>query len=161
MASLTKREKDQREEKLQKAITHYENSVLANIRHSAERFGVPYSTLRGRLAGAQNRVAGQLKAQALTDYEENSIVRWCAQLDEWGHPQRLAVVRSMAQASIVQRHEKDRQIGHHWLARFLKRHPELASHLSTRLDRQRALASDPVVIKDYFRKVNSLCIPIS
>jgi len=75
MASLTKREKDQREEKLQKAINHYENSVPANIRHSAERFGVPYSTLRGRLTGAQNRVAGQLKAQALTDYEENSIVR--------------------------------------------------------------------------------------
>jgi len=66
----------------------------------------------------------------------------------------------MAQA-IVQRREKYRQIGHHWLARFLKRHPELASRLSTRLDRQRALASDPVVIKDYFRKVNCLCIPIS
>jgi len=160
MASLTKREKYQWEEKLQKAINHYANSVLANIRHSAERFGVPYSTLRGRLSRAQNCVAGQLKAQALTDYEENSIVRWCAQLDQWGHPQRLAVVWSMAQA-IVQRSEKDRHIGHHWLARFLKRHPELASRLSTRLDRQQALASDPVVIKDYFRKVNCLCIPIS
>ena len=66
----------------------------------------------------------------------------------------------MAQA-IVQRGEKDRQIGHHWLVHVLKRHPELASRLSTRLDRQRALAGDPVVIKDYFRKVNSLCIPIS
>jgi len=160
MASLTKREKDQRQEKLQKAINHYENSLPANIRHSAECFGVAYSTLRGRLTGAQNRVACQLKAQALTDYEENSIVRWCAQLDKWGHPQRLAVVRSMAQA-IVQRREKDRQIGHNWLARFLKQHPELASRLSTWLDRQRALASDPVVIKDYFRKVNCLCIPIS
>jgi len=58
MAALTKREKDQWEEKLQKAINHYENSVPANIRHSAERFGVPYSTLWGRLTGAQNRVAG-------------------------------------------------------------------------------------------------------
>lgn len=155
MPSLTKGEKDYHEEQLQKAIVHYENSVPPNIRHSAERFAVPYSTLRGRLTGSQNCVAGQLKVQALTDYEENSIVRWCAQLDEWGHPQRLAVVRSMSQA-IVQRHEKDRHSGHHWLSCFLKRHPLLASRLSTRLDRQRALASDPAVIKDYFHKVNSL-----
>ena len=58
----------------------------------------------------------------------------------------------MAQA-IVQCQEKDHDIGHHWLSQFLKWHPELASRLSTRLNQQRALASNPVVIKDYFQKV--------
>ena len=100
--------------------------------------------------------------QVLSEYEEKSVVRWCGRLDEWGHPARLAVVKSMAEA-IIARREKDRSLGKHWITRFLSRHPDLAARLSSRLDRQRALASNPSVIKDYFNKVRLdnffKCIP--
>ena len=75
MPSLSKREKDMREESLQKAIHHYENSVPPNIWRSTECYSVPYSTLRGRLTGSQNWVKGQAKMQALTEVEEKAIVR--------------------------------------------------------------------------------------
>ena len=90
--------------------------------------------------------------QVLTEYEENSIVRWCERLDEWGHPARLAVVRNMALA-IVARRVNERILGKHWVSRFLNRQPKLASKLSTRLDRQRALANDPLILKDFYQKV--------
>jgi len=152
MPRTSQPKKGERERNIQSAINHYKNSDEASIRASAERFGVAYSTLRGRLTGVQDRVGGHRGLQALTKYEEKSIVRWCGRLDEWGHPPTLAIVRAMAQG-IVQRPEKERRLGKHWLGRFLGRHQELASRLCNRLDRQRAFASNPRVLQDFFKKV--------
>ena len=77
---------------------------------------------------------------------------WCERLDEWGHPAHLTVVKGMAQAMVARR-LKDRILGKHWMERFLWRHPCLVTRLGTRLDGQRALAGDPVVLKDDFNKV--------
>jgi len=63
MPSLTKREKDLREERLRNAILYYENSLTPNIRRAAERFSVPYSTLHGRLRGSGTRVQGQVNSR--------------------------------------------------------------------------------------------------
>jgi len=98
------------------------------------------------------REVGHHKLPVLTEYEECSIVRWCERLDEWGHPARLDLVTSMAQA-IVARRLKDHSLGKNWITRFLNRHPTLVTKLSTHLDCQRALASDLEVLKDYFNKV--------
>ena len=122
------------------------------MRASAEKFGIAYSTLGGRLKGRQSRVLGHLKMQVLTEFEEKSIARWCKRLDEWGHQPRLEVVKSMAEA-IVGRRETNRSLGKHWITRFLNRYPGLASKLRSRLDHQQAFASNPAVLKDYFRKV--------
>jgi len=144
--------KNEAEATLQKAINHYRHSDKPSICASAEKHGVAYSTLRGRLQGKVSREVGHLKLQVLTQYEEKSIVRWCECLDEWGHPAWMALVKSMAEA-IVARRIKDRALGKNWITRFLNRHPNLATKLSTHLDRQRALANDPVVFKDYLNKV--------
>jgi len=48
---------------------------------------------------------------------------------------------------------KHREVGIHWATRFLNRHPEFAAELCQRLDRQRANASDPAIIKDFFHRV--------
>ena len=64
----------------------------------------------------------------------------------------MALVKSMAEAIVAQRIE-DRALGKNWITRFRSRHPTLATKQSTRLNRQRALANDPVVFKDYFNKV--------
>ena len=98
------------------------------------------------------RDGGNRRMQVLTEYEENSIVRWCERLDEWGHPAQFAVVRNMAQAIVAQR-VNERTLGKHWVSRFLNRHPRLASKLSTQLDRQRALANNPLILKDFYQKV--------
>jgi len=52
--------------------------------------------------------------QVLSEYEEKSIAQWCERLDEWGHPSRLAMVKSMAEA-MVARQEKSHSLGKHWI----------------------------------------------
>jgi len=124
-----------------------------SLRFSAEKYGIAYSILRGRLKGTQPRETGHPHGQVLSEYEERSLVHWCEKLDEWGHPDRLAVVKGMAEA-IVARLVKERELGKNWISRFLRRHRGLATKLGTRLDRQSVLPSDPVVLKDYFKKVS-------
>lgn len=144
--------KDEKEALLQAAVKFYRESSEATIKGTAEKYGIAYSTLRGRLKGAVSRVSGHQRMQVLTPYEESSVVRWCERLDEWGHPAKMSVVKEMAQA-IVSRRVNHHVLGMRWISRFLSRHPQLSAKLSTRIDRQRALASDPRVLKDYFNNV--------
>jgi len=152
MPPIKKLPKDEKEALLQAAVKFYQETSEASIKGTAEKYGIAYSTLRGRLKGAVSRVSGHARMQVLTPYEENSVVRWCERLDEWGHPAKMSLVKEMAQA-IVSRRLNHHILGKHWMSRFLSRHPQLSAKLSTRIDRQRALASDPRVLKDYFNKV--------
>ncbi|RPA88947.1 hypothetical protein L873DRAFT_1577429, partial [Choiromyces venosus 120613-1] len=120
-----------------------------SIRSSAEKYGITYSTLCGGLNGQQSRVFGHLKMQELSKYEERSVARWCERLDEHEVEPTSLEVKSIAEA-IIAWWEKNQPLGKHWITHFLSHHPDLAVKLSSRLDGQQALASNPLVIKDYF-----------
>lgn len=152
MPRLKDRQQAEREKLILLAINHYNKSSKASLRISAETFGIAWTTLRDRLNGAQNRRDSHRQQQVLSDHEEQTIVDWCACMDDWGFPLRLALVHEMA-AYLVQKRNLGRKLGKRWLTRFLDRHPELASKFSMRLERQRAYAENPVVIQDYFKKV--------
>jgi len=152
MVPIEQLPKDQKEALLQATVKFYHESSEASIKGTAEKYGIAYSTLRGRLKRAVSRVSGHQRMQVLTPYEENSVVRWCERLDEWGHLGKMSVVKEMAQA-IVSRRVNHHVLRKHWISRFLSRHPQLSAKLSTRIDRERALASDPRVIKDYFNNL--------
>jgi len=149
MPLIKERKLDNKEANLQE---HYKYSEKPSIRATAEKFAIPFSTLQNRLSGTKTRVQGHVKLQVLTEYEERAIVRWCERLDEWAHPPRLAVVKSMAQG-LLRKRMRSQSLGKNWLTRFLNRHLVLASRFGTRLDRQRALASSPDIIRDFFQKV--------
>jgi hypothetical protein len=125
------------------------------MRASADTFGIPWTTLRDRLNGAQNRRDAHRSMQLLSEHEKTTIVRWCERMDDWGFPLRLSLVKEMA-PYLVKKREIGRRLRKHWLARFLQRNPELASKFSARLDKQRALISNKDLIRDYYKKVCAL-----
>lgn len=140
-----------REASIKQARDDYIHGREPSIRSAALTYGVPYGTLRGRLQGAQTRQEARIEQQVLTPQDEKAIVRFCKALDDLGHPLKLKMVKGFAMSLL---HPKQRrELGKHWLTRFLNRHPELAAKFSQRLDRQRANANDPAILKDYFRKV--------
>jgi hypothetical protein len=153
MTRLKGKQKKEREENIQLAIKHYRKCKTdSSIRLSAETYGIPYRTLRDRLAGAQNHRESHRHQQLLTEQEEKSIVRWILKMDDWGFPPRLAVVKEIA-AHLVSCRASGRKLGVHWMQMFLERNPEVATKLAVRLERQRAYADNPAIIKDYFKKV--------
>jgi len=145
-------QRSERESNIQLAMQAYRKSESSSMREMAEKYSVPYSTLRDRLNGAQDQKTSREPMQLFTKQEEKAIVRWCNRLDDWGFPPKLTMVKQMAE-HLIQQRVGQQKLGKHWLKRFLDRNPELASRFSSRLDRQRALASNPVVLRDYFKKV--------
>jgi len=141
----------ERENNLQNARKDYINGVEPSIRSAASTYGVPYGTLRDRLQGAQSRVEAHQSEQILSVEEEKSIVRFCEALDDLGHPLKGKMVKAFAMALLPP--ARRRQLGKHWLTRFLNRNPSLTSKFSQRLDRQRANANNPAILKDFYRKV--------
>jgi hypothetical protein len=154
MPRLKGKRLEERENAINQAILHYNDlsNSSKSMRVSAETFGIPYSTLRDRLNGAQTRQAAHRSQQLLTEYEESTIVKWCERMDDWGFPVRLGNLKEMA-AYLVGKREKGRTLGKNWLSRFLARNPQLSSKFSARLDRQRAVTNNPELLKDYFKKV--------
>lgn len=152
MPKHNRKQLEEREELIQQAILHYKGLIKPNMRISAETFSLPWTTLRDRLNGAPTRQKAHQSQQLLSDHEELTIVGWCESMDDWGFPLRLSLVTEMAGYPVSKR-ELGRKLGKHCLDRFLKRNPVLVSKFSTRLDRQRALAENPNLIKDYFWKV--------
>ncbi|CCX34403.1 Similar to conserved hypothetical protein [Penicillium marneffei ATCC 18224]; acc. no. XP_002144529 [Pyronema omphalodes CBS 100304] len=92
--------------------------------------------------------------QQLSDEEEKAIVRFCQHVDDLGHPLNLGTLKAFAIA--IQPPSKCREVRKHWITWFPDRHPELEFRCSQCLDRQRANANDPVLIKDYFQKLRKL-----
>jgi hypothetical protein len=144
----------EREKDLKEAQHAYLTGLEPSIRSAATTYGVPYGTLRGRLQGAQPRTEAHHNEQVLSVEEEKAIVRFCETLDDLGHPLRGSLVKAFAMALLP--NARRRQLGKHWLTRFLNRHPALISKFSQRHDRQRANANDPAILKDFFRKVGTL-----
>jgi hypothetical protein len=92
---------------------------------------------------------------------EIALENWCKQLDDWGFPPRMDLLKSMAQ--VLAKHRADQEndsklanLGKHWIANFLDRHPTLSAKYSMQLDRQRAMENNLQSLRDYFRKLHRL-----
>ena len=140
-----------RENEIREAKHAYCSSLEPSICTTASTYDIPYGTLRDRLRGAQPSSEAHEKEQLPTQEGEESIVRFCETLDELGYLLQVKMVKAFAM-SLLPPHWQ-RQIGKHWMTCFLNRHPPIAAKLSQCLDRQRANANDPAILKDFFHKV--------
>ena len=152
-AVKARKSKGEREDSIRRAKHAYLQGEVASIREAATAYDVPYSTLRDRLKGAQPRQIAHAKEQLLTPAAEEVLVRYIKLCDEWGHPLKVKYVKAYANSLLV---DSGRKVGQHWISRFLDRHSELASKFTQRLDRQRRNAESPGILKDHFRKVNTI-----
>ena len=138
------------EKSIRLAKRDFTNGIEPSIRSAALTYNIPYTTLRARLHGRQTRTEANRGFQLLSVQEEKAIVRFCETLDDWGHPVTIKILKQFAQSLLP----GQQGVGKHWTERFLKRNPALAAKFSHRLDRQRANANDPIILKDYFCKVS-------
>ena len=108
------------------------------------------------------RQQGHESQQHLSVEDEKAVVRWIERVDDMGFLIRLEMVRDMAREPL---RSKDKQVnqghvGEHWANRFLDRHPGIATKMASRLDTQKAVASNPTTVKVFIRLVQQtiLCI---
>ena len=86
---------------------------------------------------------------------EKALEEWVNTWDERGFPARLDLFKAVAAQLAESRAQEEgasspARLGSSWLGRFLDRHPIYSTKFAVNLDRQRALASNPTLIKDFF-----------
>ncbi|RAL60126.1 hypothetical protein DID88_000751 [Monilinia fructigena] len=148
------------EEKIQNAIIALQLKEFKSIRKAAEYFEVPKSTLIARVAGRKSRTQSHEMAQILSNAEENTLVRWVSRLTITGFPATPMLVKEMADeirlrrvqvaSSRIPTSTEILPIGHEWIYRFQKRHPELKTCYSRQLESNRAKEATPENIRAWF-----------
>jgi hypothetical protein len=89
-------------------------------REASQHWGVPKSTLQGRIHGCQDRQTAHMHQQLLAPAQENEIVAWCSEMEQRFLPVRLTHLRDYAKAILQEQAEPNSDIilGEHWEDRF-------------------------------------------
>jgi hypothetical protein len=130
------------------AISDLKNKRIPNIGQAAKIYNVPRTTLRDRLKGTQQRSQIRANSHKLTEYEEESLIKWILDLDKRGLPPRPSLVQDMANYLLLQ--HGNQQIGKNWVYKLVQRRPELKSRFSRRYNYERAKCEDRKIIQTYF-----------
>ena len=139
------------EERLQQALEQLSLDPTLRIPQAAGRYGVAERTLHNRKnKGRQSSQKAHLKECILNPAQEQALVKWACFQDDRGIPPRLDLLKDKAQA-ILQEIQPGQALGKRWMDRFIKRHSELQTRFSQRLERQRSVASNPRVLEHHFR----------
>ncbi|KAJ0122868.1 hypothetical protein HZ326_31548, partial [Fusarium oxysporum f. sp. albedinis] len=120
-----------------------------SLKTAAKKNGLPPSTLRGRLTGAQSRQVARQEQLRLTTDQEDDLERWILRQEKLGHAPTHAQVRTIVR-SVLARHGDHAPLGRKWTTRFVERHPALKTKLGRRTDWERVNAATPANIKRLF-----------
>jgi hypothetical protein len=90
------------EGKIQLAISDLKNGNISSIREAVRIYTIPRTTLQDRLKGTQYKSAKRANNHKLTEFEEESLVKWILDLCKRGLPPRPSMVRDMANILLAQ-----------------------------------------------------------
>ncbi|EED22381.1 conserved hypothetical protein [Talaromyces stipitatus ATCC 10500] len=117
-------------------------------------YDVPFTTLQRRLTGTQYRGEKRANGHILTQYEEESLLKWILDLDKRGLPPRPSLVQDMADLLLSQHGSK--HVSEKWVYRFVDRHPEVKLRFSRRYNYERAKCEDIKIIQEHFNRVREV-----
>ena len=164
------KEEKELEERYRKANEGLDSGEFTSLQKAADAYGLKKSSLAHRRNGRKSRKEAHVHHQLFTPAEESAMVKWILKLDDCGFPPRLDIVWDFLNKMALPRRAKEKEelvaagrneeaamlplgVGKHFITRFLNRHTILACKFTSRIDRQRAYASNPKIIKDHFRKL--------
>jgi hypothetical protein len=78
------------------AISDLQNQNISNIGQAAKIYNIPHTTLQRRLHGTQERSQTRTNRYKLSQFEEESLIKWILDLDKQGLPPQPTLVREIA-----------------------------------------------------------------
>ena len=151
-------------EDLRNAVEEVKSGTGVSIRGTAQKYGIPRSTLHDHISGRHEQV-GKGGPTVLTSTEEREIALTCMSLGEMG----FGLTRDLVEIVLFE-YIKEQQIpnpfpsgipGRDWWQRFMKRWPCLSERKPQHLSKSRAKASHPEIINGWFDRVEELARSVS
>jgi 4-hydroxybenzoate polyprenyltransferase len=119
------------------------------VRTAAGRHGIPVSTLRGRISGAQSHTESHEHFQKLSAEQEKHLATWIIAQDDLGFAPSHAQVIDFA-GRIARLNGNEEPIGVHWMDGFLRRNEGIKTLRGQRLDSARFNGATIENIKGFF-----------
>ncbi|KAJ3454118.1 hypothetical protein MRS44_018012 [Fusarium solani] len=124
-----------------------ENGLSQN--QAAQKNGVPPTTLSDRLRGLPSKSEVTQPAQLLSKSEESRLVIWILRQEALGYAPSHSQVRATVTA-LLRQQGRERPIGVHWLARFIKRHDDIKTKVGKHQEAARFNSFTPMAVNWYF-----------
>lgn len=106
-------------------------------RKASERWGIPRSTLRGRLNGSQNVNDANEWRKRLSNEQETHLVGWIFIQEAIGFPVTHQQVREFAER-VLKASGNTQPLGKGWIEGFLYRNPKVRTKRGKTIDSKRA-----------------------
>ncbi|TVY62619.1 Pogo transposable element with ZNF domain [Fusarium oxysporum f. sp. cubense] len=135
------------EDVIQAMLDITDNGLSQN--QAAQKNGVPQTTLSDRLRGLPSRSEITQPAQLLSKSQESRLVTWILRQEALGYAPSHSQVRATV-AALLRQQGRERHIGVHWLARFIKRHPDIKTKVGKRQEAARFNSFTPMAVNWYF-----------
>ncbi|TVY62599.1 hypothetical protein Focb16_v004339 [Fusarium oxysporum f. sp. cubense] len=135
------------EDVIQAMLDVTDNGLSQN--QAAQKNGVPQTTLSDRLRGLPSRSEITQSSQLLSKSQESRLVTWILRQEALGYAPSHSQVRATV-AALLRQQGRERHIGVHWLARFIKRHPDIETKVGKRQEATRFNSFTPMAVNWYF-----------
>lgn len=113
------------EDNINQAIAAYNSQEHPSIRKAASAYGIPYTTLHGRLKGGTRATTAHASQQRLSPAQEDFLTTMILEEAAQGHPpthQRVVVLA----ARILKMNGEHEPLGKKWIITFIRRNPRVA-----------------------------------
>ena len=140
-------------------LTEHKDGERLNVAAKARELGVYKDRLYRRIKGVGSRTTRKPVNHKLSAVQEASLLRYILSLDEIGHTIRYDQINSITNTILVEDHTNNDSVSsvdHHWIRRFLNRHPELYKVKQKSLELERKFVHDSGVLLDWFERFRQL-----
>jgi hypothetical protein len=152
MASQPQQEALFREGRMDLAQKALQNNEFKSLSAAAEHYDVYRTTLIDRINGKLPKRGSIAPNRLLTSTEDEYLKQWILSMDRRGFAPTISTVRDMA-SHLASQHGRKVTAGKNWATKFINRNIELKSRYNRKYDYQRAQCEDPVLIREWFQRV--------
>jgi hypothetical protein len=116
---------------------------------AAQKWGVPQTTLSDRL-GDRGAARDQYQpGQLLSKNQESNLVSWILRQESLGYAPSHSQIRGCVEA-LLRQQGSEQKLGRNWVAKFVKRHPELGLKTGRRQEANRFDSFTPKAVHWFF-----------
>ncbi|EED12237.1 conserved hypothetical protein [Talaromyces stipitatus ATCC 10500] len=139
------------------AIRDLQSSKIQSGCKAARVYGLPRTSLQGRLKGRRPLAESNATKRKLTSTEEETLIKRVLSLTKRGYPPRPIFIENWANLLLANRGSDGpiERVGINWKSTFINRHPEVKSVYYRGFHYQQAKCEDRKVIQPWFELVRT------
>ena len=144
------------EEAIQDAIEWMGKNEYPSIRWVHRKFDLPYHRLLARWNGRLSKLETGANNCRLPEEAEQALLGYINRMDSIGTCALFPQVHNAAQRLLWMERPNDPPLGRDWVTHFIQRYPQAKKMKQKPIELQRAAASDPVAIQQWFKSYKKI-----